>query len=62
MPWITTKDDFEASKRKELMSRIATGDWDFVVVTHDQLKMLPIKAETFNQFVQEEIDDIPRVP
>ena len=54
--WITTKDDFEASKRKELMSRIATGNWDFVVVTHDQLKMLPIKAETFNRFVQEEID------
>ena len=38
------------------MSRIATGDWDFIVVPHPSFKLLPVQPETANRFISEEIE------
>lgn len=51
-----TKEDFKKEKRNIFMSRIATGDWDAVIVSHNTFKMLPVKAETFNQHIYEQLD------
>jgi hypothetical protein len=53
---IATKKDFEADKRKRLMSRIATGDWDAVIVAHSSFGRVPVLDETFEAFIQEQID------
>jgi N12 class adenine-specific DNA methylase len=39
---VATKDDFEKLKRKTLMSRIATGNWDAVIVTHSSFEKIPV--------------------
>ena len=49
------KDDFKAENRKKLVGRIATGDWDAVVVAHSQLAKVPVSVETFEQFVDEQV-------
>ena len=36
-----TKEDFEKDKRRELMSRIATGNWDAIIVTHSGFEKIP---------------------
>src|SRR4029077_73488 len=38
---VATKDDFEKDKRKTLMNRIATGNWDAVIVTHSGFEKIP---------------------
>jgi len=52
---VSAKDLGTAAKRKETMGRIATNDWDAVVVTHNAFEKLPVKDETFNSFLQQEI-------
>ncbi|MFN8468601.1 MAG: hypothetical protein U0X20_23785 [Caldilineaceae bacterium] len=54
-------DDFNAANRARTLARIATGDWDVVVVTHEWLEKLPVKAETFNSFIREQTDQIDEV-
>ena len=41
-----TKEDFEKDKRRELMSRIATGNWDAIIVTHSGFEKIPMSEET----------------
>lgn len=55
---VATKDDFKSSNRKMLMSKIATGNYDSVVIGHTQLKMLPLSPERQEAFLQSQIDDI----
>lgn len=55
---VATKDDFKSSNRKMLMSKIATGNYDAVVIGHTQLKMLPLSSERQEAFLQSQIDDI----
>lgn len=55
---VATKDDFKSSNRKMLMSKIATGNYDAVVIGHTQLKMLPLSPERQEAFLQSQIDDI----
>ena len=50
--------DLTPAKRAETMSRIATGDWDAVVVTHSALGKLPVSAETQARFVREELNQL----
>lgn len=52
------KDDLSKSKRREFMSRIATGRWDAVIVPQSSFKMLPVKPETLNKFVEEELEEL----
>lgn len=47
---VATKDDFKSSNRKMLMSKIATGNYDAVIIGHTQLKMLPLSPERQEAF------------
>lgn len=48
--------DFTTSTRGETMSRIATGDWDLIVIPHPSFKLLPVKPETANHFIHLEME------
>lgn len=51
-------EDMSEKKRALTMSRIATGDWDAVVVTHSALNKLPVKAESEIEFANEQIEGL----
>nr|DAS73004.1 MAG TPA: Chromatin remodeling complex ATPase [Caudoviricetes sp.] len=53
---IADKRDLEGSKRKNFMSRVATGDWDIVVMAHSSFDMIPDKPELVRSRFREEID------
>lgn len=53
---IADKRDLEGSKRKNFMSRVATGDWDIVVMAHSSFDMIPDKPELVRSRFKEEID------
>lgn len=50
--------DTKASNRKELMARIATGDWDAVIVTHSAFKLLPISKEQEKDFYVQQLTEV----
>lgn len=52
---MTTKKDFEKENRRKLMGKIATGDWDAVVVPFTSFTMLPISKDTFIGFMKDQI-------
>lgn len=51
----TTKDDFKRENRRVLSGRIATGDWDAVLISHSQMSRLPVSLENFQTFVDEQV-------
>jgi N12 class adenine-specific DNA methylase len=53
---IAGKKDFEKEHRQRLMSRIATGNWDAVVVAHSSFGRIGVSDDLFNGFIQEQID------
>lgn len=53
-----TKEDFEKNKRRELMSRIATGNWDTIIVTHSGFEKIPMSPESKREFFQTQIDEL----
>ena len=53
-----TKEDFEKDKRRELMSRIATGNWDAIIVTHSGFEKIPMSEETKREFFQTQLDEL----
>lgn len=55
---LTRKEDFERKNRKVLMSRIATGDWDAVVVAHTGFERIPLKKETIKLYIDEQIAEV----
>ncbi|MEP6672014.1 MAG: DEAD/DEAH box helicase family protein, partial [Chthoniobacter sp.] len=55
---VAGKEDFEASKRARLFSRIATGNWDAVIVTHSSFEKIPVSVETRKDFIGEQIHEI----
>jgi N12 class adenine-specific DNA methylase len=55
---VAGKEDFEASKRARLFSRIATGNWDAVIVTHSSFEKIPLSLETRREFISEQIYEI----
>lgn len=56
-----TKEDFEKDRRRELMSRIATGNWDAVIVTHSGFEKIPMSEEYQTKVMQEQIDELETV-
>ena len=56
-----TKEDFERDRRRELMSRIATGNWDAVIVTHSGFEKIPMSEEYQTNVIQEQIDELESV-
>ena len=55
---VTTKKDFETAKRKKFCARIASGDYDAVIIGHSQFEKIPISAERQERLLQEQIDDV----
>ena len=55
---ITTAEMFDAKKRQQAMARIASGDYDMVIMTHDHLNKLRMKPEQVAKFIQEEMDGL----
>lgn len=55
---VATKKDFETARRKKFCARIATGDYDAVIIGHSQFEKIPISAERQERLLQEQIDDI----
>lgn len=55
-----TAKDFEKKKRKRLMSRIATGDYDIVVVPHSSFEFIKLSNDIQNKYIQDEIDIVQR--
>jgi N12 class adenine-specific DNA methylase len=55
---MATKKDFEKKNRKKFMARIATGDWDAVVIAHSSFGRIPVSPETERSFYQEQINDL----
>ena len=47
---------FEAANRQKAMAQVANGNWDAVIISHDQFGLLPVDDDTFNSFLQKEID------
>jgi len=52
----TDAKDFTKQARGETMSRIATSDWDLIVIPHPSFKLLPVKEETANHFILLEME------
>jgi N12 class adenine-specific DNA methylase len=52
------KADFESSRRRELMGRIATNNWDAVIVTHSGFERLPLSAGAQKKFFEEQIANL----
>ena len=55
---VTTEKDFEPARRKKFCARIATGDYDAVIIGHSQFEKIPISAERQQRLLQQEIDDV----
>ena len=55
---VTTKKDFETGNRKKFCARIATGDYDAVIIGHSQFEKIPVSHERQEQLLQDEIAEI----
>lgn len=55
---VATKKDFEPQNRKKFCSRIATGDYDAIVIGHSQFEKIPLSPERQKTFLQEQINQI----
>ena len=55
---VTTKKDFEPGNRKKFCARIATGDYDAVIIGHSQFEKIPLSAERQERLIQEQMDEI----
>ena len=55
---VTSKKDFEPGNRKKFCARIATGDYDAVIIGHSQFEKIPLSAERQERLIQEQIDEI----
>ena len=55
---VTTKKDFQTANRKKFCSRIATGDYDAIIISHSQFEKIPMSVERQIAIIQKQIDDI----
>lgn len=55
---VATKKDFETANRKKFCSRIATGDYDAVVIGHSQFEKIPMSTERQCQIIETQIDEV----
>lgn len=55
---VAEKSDFKKENRERLFSRIATGDWDAVIVAHSSFKKIGMPEETLHKILKEQIDDL----
>ena len=57
---VATKKDFETKNRKKFCARIATGDYDAIVIGHSQFEKIPLSPERQARFIEEQIEEITR--
>ena len=55
---VASEYDFEKNNRKRFISRIATGDYDCIIMSHSQFEKIPISPERQQRLLQAQIDDI----
>ena len=55
---VTSKKDFEPGNRKKFCARIATGDYDAVIIGHSQFEKIPLSAERQERLIQEQMAEI----
>lgn len=55
---MASKDDLDGDRRRELVSRIATGDWDAVVITHSSFERIRMSPEFASGFIKDNIREI----
>lgn len=55
---VTTKKDFEKNNRRRFCSRIATGDYDAIIIGHSQFEKIPMSKERQERLLQEQIQEI----
>lgn len=55
---VATKKDFEMKNRKRFCGRIATGDYDAVIIGHSQFEKIPMSIERQRAVLQQQLDDI----
>ncbi len=55
---VTSKKDFEPANRKRFCARIATGDYDAVIIGHSQFEKIPLSAERQTRIIEDQIEEI----
>ena len=55
---VTNKKDFESANRKRFCARIATGDYDAVIIGHSQFEKIPLSAERQARIIEDQIEEI----
>ena len=55
---VTTKKDFEKHNRKKFCARIATGDYDAIIIGHSQFEKIPVSLERQERLIQQQIEEI----
>lgn len=55
---VATEDDFSTQKRKRFCGKIATGDYDAVIIGHSQFEKIPMSIERQREMLQSQLDDI----
>ncbi|MDO4647900.1 MAG: SNF2-related protein [Eubacteriales bacterium] len=55
---VASKKDFETANRKKFCARIATGDWDAVIIGHSQFERIPVSAERQERILNAQIEEI----
>jgi N12 class adenine-specific DNA methylase len=58
---VAGKEDFESQNRKKLFGRIATGNWDAVIVTHSGFERIPLSQETQKRFFEEQLHELEMI-
>jgi N12 class adenine-specific DNA methylase len=56
--FVAGKDHFESGNRQQAMARIATGNYDAVIVSHRSFEFLPVSDKYFNQFVEKQVAEL----
>src|ERR1700722_19226701 len=56
--YVAGKDNFTTGNRQKAMARIATGNYDAVIVSHKSLELLPVSDEAFERFVGKQIEQL----
>jgi N12 class adenine-specific DNA methylase len=56
--FVAGKEHFAAENRQQAMARIATGNYDAVIVSHRSFEFLPVPDEYFNRFVQKQVAEL----
>jgi N12 class adenine-specific DNA methylase len=56
--FVAGKDQFQAGNRQKAMSRIATGNYDAVIVSHSSFEKLPVSDATFTRFIGEQVAEL----